>query len=247
MRNIEDYEQVVYSEENDFEVYQAFYRKRRILESMKGAPDRSVIVEIGCGLEPMFMYYENYSQFICIEPAKKFYELALEQKKDRDNIILINDFFENAVSQITTHVDFVICSSLLHEVENPYEFISHIRKISDENTLVHVNVPNARSLHRLLAVSSGITNDVHDKSANNIMLQQHAVFDLVSLQELVESVGGVEILEQGSFFVKPFTHAQMKKCLDGGIIDQRILDGLYHVTEYVPELGSEIFIDFKWK
>lgn len=247
MRDIDKYENVVYEGENDFEVYQALYRKKRVLESLKRVPKGSVVVEIGCGLEPIFKYYDNFNQCICIEPANKFYELALEQKRDRDNIVLIHDFFENAASQLTMHIDCIICSSLLHEVENPYVFLTHIRKIADEDTFIHINVPNAKSFHRLLAISSGIINDIHAPSANNIMLQQHSVFDLTSLCELISKVGRVEFLEQGSYFLKPFTHTQMKKCMDEGIINRNILDGLYHIVEYVPDLGSEIFVDFKWK
>lgn len=248
MRNIDDYERTVYSEENSFEVYQAQYRKRRVLESLKIVPNQGVIVEIGCGLDPIFKDYSNYSRYICIEPSKKFYNFALKCKKGHDDIILINDFFENVVSQIKGHVDCVICSSLLHEIENPHEFLRCIRKIADKDTMIHINVPNANSLHRLLAICSGIVDDIHDISANNIMLQQHSVFDLRSLNEEINKVGIANIIQQGSYFLKPFTHAQMKKCLDEGILDYNILEGLYKVIKYIPGegLGSEIFIDFNW-
>lgn len=247
MRDIGDYESVVYEGENDFEVYQALYRKRRVLESLKKVADGGVIVEVGCGLESMFQYCDGFSKFICVEPAEKFYRLALEQKKDRDDIVVIHDFFENTLSQMPGKVDCIICSSLLHEVENPYDFLMHIREIADSDTIVHVNVPNAKSMHRLLAMCSGLIGDTHDMSANNRMLQQNTVFDLDQLKELLEKTGEVEILEQGSYFVKPFTHAQMKNCMDEGIVDRRILDGFYNLTEYMPELGSEIFMDFRWK
>ena len=247
MRDIGDYESLVYDGENDFEVYQALYRKRRVLESLKKVRDGGVIVEAGCGLESMFRYYDGFRKFICVEPAERFYRLALEQKKDRDDIVVINDFFENAISQMPKSVDCIICSSLLHEVENPYDFLMHIREVADSNTVVHINVPNAKSMHRLLAMCSGLINDTHDMSDNNRMLQQNTVFDLALLHEVIERTGNVEILEQGSYFVKPFTHAQMKQCMDDGIMDRRILDGLYRLVEYMPELGSEIFIDFRWK
>lgn len=247
MRDIGDYESVVYEGENDFEVYQALYRKRRVLESLKKVGAGGVIVEVGCGLESMFQYYDGFRKFVCVEPAEKFYRLALEQKKGRDDIVVINDFFENTLSQMPGKVDGIICSSLLHEVENPCDFLMHIREIADGDTIIHINVPNAKSVHRLLAMCSGLIDDTHDMSANNRMLQQHTVFDLKMLRELLEKTGEVEILEQGSYFVKPFTHAQMKKCMEDGIVDRRILDGFYHLTEYMPELGSEIFIDFKWK
>jgi len=160
--------------------------------------------------------------------------------------LLLFTTIENVLFKIPRHVDCVICSSLLHEVEDPYQFLSCIKKITGTDTMVHVNVPNAKSLHRLLALCSGITRDIHDISANNIMLKQHSVFDLQTLNDLISRVGAVKILKQGSYFLKPFTHVQMKKCLDEGILDRNVLEGLYNVIEFMPDVGSEIFIDFKW-
>ena len=40
--------------------------------------------------------------------------------------------------------------------------------------------------------------------------------------------------------IKPFTHAQMAKMLDLGIIDQQVLDGLNRLTRHLPTFGSEI-------
>lgn len=247
MRDIGDYESIVYNGENDFEVYQALYRKRRVLESLKKVADGGVIVEVGCGLESIFQYYDSFSKFICVEPAEKFYQLVMEQKKDRDDIVVINDFFENTMSQMPRKVDCIICSSLLHEVEEPQEFLMCMKAVADNDTIIHINVPNAKSVHRLLAMCSGLIDDIHAMSGNNRILQQNTVFDLKLLRELLEKTGEVEILEQGSYFVKPFTHAQMKKCMDEGIVDCKILDGFYKMAEYMPELGSEIFIDFRWK
>lgn len=247
MRDIKDYESVVYNGEHEFEVYQALYRKRRVLESLKKVPKGGVIVETGCGLESMFQYYDDFSKFICVEPADQFYQLALEQKKDRDDIVLIQDFFENTIEQMPKKVDCIICSGLLNEVEDPKLFLTYLKKIADADTMIHINVANAKSFHRLLALCSGLIGDTHEMSDNNKKLQQHTVFDMELLKELVESVGKTEFLEQGSYFVKPFTHAQMKKCMENGIVNQNILNGLYEISKYMPELGSEIFIDFRWK
>ena len=72
------------------------------------------------------------------------------------------------------------------------------------------------------------------------------MFNLDSLEELVGSVG-FEVLDKGSYFVKPFTHGQMKSVLDNNIIDVNILNGLNKMIKYMPDLGSEIFVDVRIK
>ena len=47
------------------------------------------------------------------------------------------------------------------------------------------------------------------------------------------------------YFIKPFTHKQMFEMLETKIIDEKVLEGLYGMTKYMPNLGSEIFIEFK--
>lgn len=58
---------------------------------------------------------------------------------------------------------------------------------------------------------------------------------------------GLRVLERGSYFVKPFTHAQMEACLENGILSEKLLDGLDRMTKYMPELGAEIYVMFSVK
>lgn len=113
----------------------------------------------------------------------------------------------------------------------------------NENTVIHVNVPNANSLHRLLAKSMGIINSTKDFSENNIRLQTESIFDLESLSELVKK-HKFQIIDEGSYFIKPFTHSQMQKIIDEGIISTDVLDGLYNLLDQYY-FGSEIFVEFK--
>ncbi len=46
---------------------------------------------------------------------------------------------------------FIICSGLLHEVEEPDKMIRDIFRLCGRETIVHINVPNANSIHRLVA------------------------------------------------------------------------------------------------
>lgn len=140
--------------------------------------------------------------------------------------------------------DFVICSSLLHELEEPIKMLEEIEKVCSDNTILHINVPNAISFHRLLAKEMGLINDVHGMSARNNLLQQNTVYDIDMLRRSVERVGFKEI-ESGSYFVKPFTHTQMHEMMRKDIINEQVLNGLYGMEKYMPGLGSEIYINAK--
>jgi hypothetical protein len=52
---------------------------------------------------------------------------------------------------------------------------------------------------------------------------------------------GFRVVDSGSYFVKPFTHAQMAAMLDTGIIDGSVLDGLDALARDLPGFGSEIY------
>ena len=47
--------------------------------------------------------------------------------------------------------------------------------------------------------------------------------------------------------MKPFTHSQMYEMMCKSIIDEKVLDGLYEMTEYMPEMGSEIYVNVRRK
>ena len=54
-----------------------------------------------------------------------------------------------------------------------------------------------------------------------------------------------EILDTGSYFIKPFTHYQMQKIIDINLLPKKFLEGLYGMISYIPDLGSEIYVNVK--
>lgn len=155
------------------------------------------------------------------------------------NVRIYNDFFENV--HLNEQYDMIICSSLLHELDHPEALVAKIAECCAYETIVHFNVPNAKSMHRILAVESGYMKAIDTMSERNILLQQHSVYTKEKLEELLIQ-SRMAILESGTNYVKPFTHAQMMSLLETGIIEEKVLDGLYHMTKHMPELGSEIWV-----
>lgn len=229
----------------EFESYQVKYRRRMVLEQIEKYKPHQIL-EIGCGMEPLFCWAKN-KDFTIVEPSTDFCENAKKlAEMEKCNVQILQGFFEE--TKCSEKYDMIICSSLLHEVENPEKLLKQISATCTKDTIVHINVPNAMSVHRLLARECGLIQDVTDMSEKNQKMQQYSVFTMESLIKLVEkNEVGFSVLDKGSYFIKPFTHAQMSKLMEHHIIDETILDGFYGLAKYMPDLGSEIFINCKLK
>ncbi len=241
MRDLEKYEKD-YNVPN-FEDYQIKYRKKKILSILRNyKPQR--ILEIGCGMEPLFPFVDwDYEKMVIVEPCEEFYKQA-QNLINSNKIDSYNECFSCNDKMKSYSFDFIICASLLHEVNDPLNFLKDIASVANKDTIVHINVPNAYSLHRLIAKGMGFIDDVHAMSDRNKIYQQNSVFDLESLKKLANDAG-FDTLEEGSYFVKPFSHDQMYKMIQQGIIDEKVLDGLYSLEEYLPMYGSEIYLNLK--
>ena len=242
MRDIEDYAEKY--TENGFEEYKVLYRRKKLIEMIKGWRPKSIL-EIGCGMDPLFQYVDN-AKFTIVELSQLFCDNAADLMRMRHihNAECIQGYFEEIASGLSKEYDLIICSSLLHEVEKPGSLIKAIENTCNSDTIVHVNVPNAYSLHRLLGKEMGILDDVHEMSENNIDFQQNNVFDKYSLEKIVNE-NGLEVIESGGYFMKPFSHKQMNEMMQKKVIDEKVLDGLYELGKCMPEFCSEIYVNCK--
>ena len=159
-----------------------------------------------------------------VEPSRLFLAKAKQDSAFWPDVQthLVCGFFENEASVLAgRHYDLILISSLLHEVTQPSVFLKQVRTLCAPHTIIHVNVPNALSLHRLLAVSAGMIPQPDILSQRNIMLQQHHVYTFEALKNMLISAGDIQVLEKGSYFIKPFTHEQMHQCVAQGIFGKK--------------------------
>lgn len=239
MRDIKRYEKDYVN--NSFEDVQVKYRRKKVLEILKKYSPRCIL-DIGIGMDSIINYYNDYDYYVFFEPSLLFYQKLMNYRNDR--IRGYNECFCYKEELKKYTIDFVICSSLIHEIEFPDKLLADIYSSANEETLVHINVPNSNSFHRLLAHYMNYIDSTKKLSERNVLLQQQRVFDIDELVALVEK-NGFEVVEKGSYFIKPFTHKQMKDMLDSNIINDDILDGLYNMSEELYDYGSEIYVNCK--
>lgn len=231
-----------------YEKYQVAFRKRKLIELLQKY-DHKELLEVGCGLESIFLDFNSYKNITVIEPAEMFYDKAITDKERalNKNITVIKALLEDTLPQLKgKKFDFILVSSLLHEIPDQPKFFKTLYEIASEGTVIHLNVPNAKSFHRLLAVEMGLIKSEFQKSDSNIQFQQHTVFDIDLLKETAEN-NGFEIIESGSYSFKPFTHQQMQNMINNNSITEQMLDGFYKMERYLPNVGSEIFVNIKKK
>ncbi len=243
-RDLQDYQEQYANQ--PYEKYQVAFRKRKIKELL-AKYDHKKLLEVGCGLESIFLDLNSYEHLTVVEPAEMFYEKALEDAKTakNKNINAIKALLEEAEIELKKeNFNFILVSSLLHEIPNQQAFLKTLHNISSKDTVIHINVPNAKSFHRLLAVEMGLIKSEFEMSASNIQFQQQRVFDLAALTSIAET-NGFQVVESGSYSFKPFTHSQMQNMINISAITEQMLDGFYKMERYLPGLGSEVFVNIK--
>jgi SAM-dependent methyltransferase len=242
MRDIEAYQRAYAA--SDFEPVQARMRRRMLLDLL-GRWQPSHVLEIGCGNDALFGDYPSFDRFCVVEPGAAFAEQARRKAGVDSRVRVVQSFMEDAAEQLAGEsFDCILISGVLHEVPDAASLLAAVHPLCSATTQVHVNVPNARSLHRLLALEMGLISDLHQLSANQRDLQQPRTFDIDSLSALCAQ-NGFAVTEQGSYFIKPYTHRQMAQLQDIGLLDERMLDGLYGLSRHLPDMGSEIFVNLR--
>lgn len=241
-RNMKDYENEYM--QLPFEPYQVENRREKVIYLMNQYKHNNIL-EIGCGMEPLFKYFSDYDMMTVIEPCETFFNHAKELSRGKKDIEIINGFLENSIESLSDKkYDYIILSGLLSEVNNPEMMLSSMVMLMKHDTIAHINVPNSYSLHRLLALEMGIINTVEEKSEQSIKLQQNTVFSQESLKKLCNKCG-LEVIQQGTYSPKLFTHGQLQAMIDNGVLTESVIHGMYKMEKYFKSYGSECYVQVK--
>jgi len=220
------------------------WARQRYLHGLIESQNPNTVIEIGCGYHHLFEKVsdvESIQRWFIVEPSPIFSSHASEQLRFDNRVQIIQGFFEDVVESFGfPEADLCICSCLLHEVEKPDSILLAAKKILKKRGVLHVNVPNAKSFHRVLAHEMGLIDSPYQFSDRNIALSQKRVFDADALRALVEEVG-FSVIEAGGYFMKPFSHKQMEMVVDH--LGDGILEGLWKMGVKFPELASEIYMN----
>lgn len=230
-----------YMKDYGFEAEMVRYRRALLLERLAHHTPATV-VELGCGADLQATGYQAqggaWDQWVVVEPSEVFAQCARDS--GLPNLTVIQDFFENVDTGIPDNPGLLLCSGLLHEVPDADLLIGAMRARMGPKTVLHINVPNARSMHRQLAQAMGLIDDLKAISPRNAALQQPRVYDMDDLVQQLER-HKLKVASSGGYLVKPFTHQQMAPLVED--LGRSVMDGLYMLGQQNPDMASEIYVE----
>lgn len=251
MRDINKYKEDYVANQKFEDVLVKYRRIKSIDFLIKNNPQQ--VIELGCATESAFNEYvknnthlltNEHLEWLVIEPNQDFIDIN-KFKANYKNVKFLNNFFEEVdLKQLNiSKSTCIICDGLLHEIPDLEIFMNQLKIACNFGAKCHLSVPNSHSLHRIIGKEMSMLNELTDFSERNKTLQQHRVFSMKTLKDLITSYG-FHIEGEGGYFIKPFSHDQMESI---DFLDKNILDGLYKSGKKYPELSSEIFINFSVK
>lgn len=190
-----------------------------------------VALELGPAIGQMTKYLaKHFDKLHVVEGSKEL----LRQIPNFINVIKHHSFFEEFKTDIK--FDTIIMGHVLEHIKYPIEILKSVYKWLEEDGVLVISVPNAKSLHRLAAVEMGLLESEYDLNKRDYELGHYRVYDLQTLKRHATQAG-FKVFESGGIFLKPVSNKQIEANWD-----EKMINGFYKLGKSFPQNGAEIFI-----
>jgi SAM-dependent methyltransferase len=159
--------------------------------------------------------------------------------KDLNNIYVIHSYFEEFIPENNLKFDRIEMGFILEHVDDPLFILKKYKEYLSPNGIIHIAVPNARSLHRLIGYKAGLLDDVYKLSEYDLMLGHKRYYDIDTIKDQIINAG-LKILDIKGLMLKPITADQMKQI--GFFENENIIKALVEIGEHYPEIANCIYL-----
>jgi 2-polyprenyl-3-methyl-5-hydroxy-6-metoxy-1,4-benzoquinol methylase len=189
------------------------------------------VLELGPaeGLVTELLVRDGY-ELTCVEGSKIF----ADGLRRFPEVQVIEGFFENV--EMDKRFDFILLGHVLEHVDNPVEILSRIKDWLNPGGKIFCAVPNAISLHRLMAVEMGLIESVFSMSEKDVHHGHQRHYTAERLRIDFEA-SGCEIIDSGGYWAKMLPDS----ILDTSWTDAQ-LDASFKVGELIPTHAAELWV-----
>lgn len=150
------------------------------------------------------------------------------------NVTKYHSLFEDF--ETTQKYDSIIMSHVLEHIETPNLVLKKIYNWLADDGIFLVSVPNAKSIHRLVAVEMGMLTNEYELNSRDHELGHYRVYDMNTLSaDMIEA--GFKIIQKGGVFFKPVSNGQIENTWT-----PEMIEGFYKIGKYFQENCSDLFM-----
>ncbi len=132
--------------------------------------------------------------------------------------------------------DNILLGHVLEHVADPVPLLQRVSTWLAPRGRIFASVPNARSIHRQIAVVMGLLPSEHTMNATDAHHGHRRVYDPESLRNDFRSAG-LHIELFGGYWLKPVSNAQIDETWTPPMIDAAM-----EVGERYPDIAAEIYV-----
>tara|TARA_R110001632_G_scaffold133590_1_gene248130 strand:- start:1778 stop:2485 length:708 start_codon:yes stop_codon:yes gene_type:complete len=158
----------------------------------------------------------------------------LNQIPDYENIAKHHSIFEDYSTE--KKYDTIIMAHVLEHIKNPIEVCSRIHDWLSDDGVFLVSVPNAKSIHRIVAKEMGLLKDEYELNSRDHELGHYRVYNMEILKEHLKTAG-FTIIDSGGIFLKPLSNKQIQDNWN-----DEMIEGFYKAGKHFQDYCAEIYV-----
>lgn len=210
------------------------YRYRLVRQNMHGPK----VLEVGVGHADVTNWLSEDGDFeiVSIDGSQLVLDKALEKISHPERVTFVHTYFEEFDSDIM--FDDILMTNSLEHVEDPVKVMSYMRKFLKPGGSLHITVPNAMSIHRMLGKEMGMLKHETSLNSHDVKVGHQRVYTPELLKEHAISAG-FRVIHQDGIILKTLSNLQINVLMD--TYGKELIDGLFAVGRRLPELSAEIY------
>ncbi|MFC1568340.1 class I SAM-dependent methyltransferase [Candidatus Margulisiibacteriota bacterium] len=239
-----------------FDKVQGEFVVRHLIESKI----RGKVLDIACGdglLTTKISEIPTVKSICGLDAFEEAVAIA-KQRQYKCPVSFTRSFFEDF--PLNEKYDSITAINILEHVNDHVSFLKQVKAMLSENGRAFIYVPNADSLHVLLAVKMGVIPDKYYLNRWQKEFVGHTIHYDMDLMMSHATKAGLKIVDSGSIIFKPFSNSQLDYLLSAkdwdertdnnaevrgwAVSRQKLFDGLYDLCK-MPELnkyGSTLYM-----
>jgi SAM-dependent methyltransferase len=208
-----------------------YYLKRLEVAAMRPWLHGARVLELGCATgELASLLAPHTSEYEIVEGSSRNIRAARGRVPDATFVQSMWEDFESA----RNYSDVVMCGTLEHAAE-PVPLLQRARAWLAPDGRVHVVVPNAWSIHRLVGVEMGLQPDPVTLTDGDRAQGHYRNYTIDSLLSDVRA-GGLEPLHWEGIFLKMLPNRAMLGW------KWELIEALHRVARRFPEHSAELYV-----